>query len=146
MIKKHDYPILEYDDAQEAILEPSRLIRPLDNIPDRAVLCFFQDVISRLVQEHNARHIKSLKSEIGTHPIYELELEKGRLVVCHPGVGAPLAAAFLEELIALGCSKFVACGGAGVLNTEIAVGHVVVPSSAIRDEGTSYHYLPPSRE
>jgi uridine phosphorylase len=26
------------------------------------------------------------------------------------------------------------------------VGHIIVPSSAIRDEGTSYHYLPPGRE
>ena len=49
-------------------------------------------------------------------------------------------------MIALGSRKFVACGGAGVLDSNIAVGHLVVPSAAIRDEGTSYHYLPPSRE
>ena len=30
--------------------------------------------------------------------------------------------------------------------SEITRGHVVVPSSAVRDEGTSYHYAPPSRE
>jgi uridine phosphorylase len=57
-----------------------------------------------------------------------------------------MAAFFLEELIALGCTTFVACGGAGVLDREIAVGHLVVPTAAIRDEGTSYHYLPPGRE
>jgi uridine phosphorylase len=33
-----------------------------------------------------------------------------------------------------------------VLDREIAVGHLVVPASAVRDEGTSYHYLPPARE
>ena len=33
-----------------------------------------------------------------------------------------------------------------MLASEIAMGHVVVPSAAVRDEGTSYHYLPPSRE
>jgi uridine phosphorylase len=44
-------------------------------------------------------------------------------------VGAPLAAAFLEELIALGCRKFIACGGAGVLNREITVGHPRAPSA-----------------
>ena len=49
-------------------------------------------------------------------------------------------------MIALGCRKFVACGGAGVLVGSIAVGHIVVPTAAIRDEGTSYHYLPPARE
>jgi uridine phosphorylase len=52
----------------------------------------------------------------------------------------------LEEVIALGCRDFVACGGAGVLDSSIAVGQVIVPTAAVRDEGTSYHYLPPSRE
>jgi len=33
-----------------------------------------------------------------------------------------------------------------VLDKTIAVGHLLVPVAAIRDEGTSYHYLPPSRE
>jgi uridine phosphorylase len=57
-----------------------------------------------------------------------------------------MAAGFLEELIALGCKKFIACGGTGVLYKDIAAGHIIVPSSAVRDEGTSYHYLPPARE
>lgn len=33
-----------------------------------------------------------------------------------------------------------------MLNREIAVGHIIVPISAVRDEGASYHYLPPGRE
>jgi uridine phosphorylase len=90
--------------------------------------------------------IKHLKSELGTHPVYELAFLGQRLAVFHPGVGAPFAAAFLEEAIALGCTRFVACGGAGVLDSSIDVGHVIVPTSAVRDEGTSYHYLPPGRE
>jgi uridine phosphorylase len=45
-----------------------------------------------------------------------------------------------------GCRKFIACGGAGVLDGDIADGHIIVPTTAIRDEGTSYHYLPPCRE
>lgn len=83
---------------------------------------------------------------MGYHSIYELEFSGKKVAFFHPGVGAPLAAALLEEVIALGCKKFIACGGAGVLNKEIAVGHVIIPSSAIRDEGTSYHYIKPSRE
>jgi uridine phosphorylase len=62
-------------------------------------------------------------------------------------VGAPIAAARLERAIALGARKFIACGGAGALDgARLPVGHVVVPTAAIRDEGTSYHYLPPGRE
>jgi uridine phosphorylase len=40
----------------------------------------------------------------------------------------------------------VVCGGCGVLQDHIAAGHPVILTSAVRDEGTSYHYLPPARE
>ena len=69
-----------------------------------------------------------------------------RLGVTHPGLGGPLAAGMLEEAIALGCNRFIICGGAGVLQKDVALGHLIVPTSAVRDEGTSYHYLPPGRE
>src|SRR6266550_6724960 len=140
-----DYPILEFDSAETAMIEPRRVIKPID-VPEHAVACFFQDVLSTLTQHHTARIIKHLRSEIGRHPVYEVDIDGKRLVVFHPGVGAPLAVAFLEEVIALGCRKFIACGGAGVLDGALAMGHLIVPTAAIRDEGTSYHYLPPGRE
>ncbi len=137
-------PILEFDPASTAVIEPCEVIRPKD-IPPHAVLCFFQDVIGRVVAEFGGRQIGRLRSEIGDNPIFELDYEGRRLTLIHPGVGAPLAAAFLEELIARGCRAFVACGGAGVLVPELALGHVIVPTAAVRDEGTSYHYLPAGR-
>lgn len=142
---QQEYPILEFDSTPEAILEPKRIFKPID-VPEHAVACFFQDVITKLSQQHQARVVKHLRSEIGTHPIYELNVNGKRLAVFHPGVGAPLAAGMLEEVIALGCRKFIACGGAGVLERNIAVGHLLIPTAAIRDEGTSYHYLLPARE
>ncbi len=139
------YPILEYDPNPDAVIRPERLIQPID-APEHCVICFFQEVIAGLAQSGKARQIAVQKSEIGEHPVYELDVAGRRLAVFHPGVGAPLAAGLLEEVICLGPSKFIACGGCGVLNREIVAGHIIVPVSAVRDEGTSYHYLPPSRE
>ena len=139
-----DVPILEFDRSPTAVIEPSEHIDPTD-IPPRAVLCFFQDVITKVVEEFGAREIDEIRSEIGLVPVYELDYHGARLALVHPGVGAPLAVGFAEELIARGVRAFVACGGAGVLVPDVALGHVVVPTAAVRDEGTSYHYLPPSR-
>jgi uridine phosphorylase len=94
----------------------------------------------------DASCVTYLGSEIGQNPVYVREVDGQRIAVVHPGVGAPLAVTALEELIALGCKTFIACGGAGVLDREITVGHVIIPLAAVRDEGTSYHYLPPGRE
>ncbi len=115
-------------------------------LPEHAVICFFNDVIERLKNEGSLTLLTNLKSEIGLHPIYETKFNGKRIAIFHPGVGAPLCAGMMEEVIALGGQKFIACGGAGVLDKDIAVGHVMIPVSAVRDEGTSYHYLPASRE
>jgi uridine phosphorylase len=138
------FPIIEHDPAPLAIIEPRRIHKSID-APKHCVLCFFQDVIDDLVR-NGAREIHTANWETGKHPIYELDFNGRRLAVVHPRVGAPMSAAMLELMIALGSRKFVACGGAGVLDSKIAVGHIVVPSAAIRDEGTSYHYLPAARE
>jgi uridine phosphorylase len=141
----NDYPILEFDPEPEGILEPARLIGPVD-APEHCVVCFFADVIKELVESGQARKIAASKSEIGEHPLYEIDYQGRRLAFFHPGIGAPLAAGLLEEMIPRGCRKFIACGGCGVLDPQIAVGHLIVPTAAVRDEGTSYHYLPPGRE
>jgi uridine phosphorylase len=144
---ENNYPILEFDSTREAIIEPARIFKPLDDMPEHCVLCFFQNVIEQLVEGGLAREIKSFPSEQGPRSYYTLDCGLGRPVtLLHPGVGAAIAAASLEIAIALGGRKFVACGGAGVLDRSIAVGHLVVPTSAVRDEGTSYHYLPAGRE
>ncbi len=139
------YPILEYDPAREALIEPSRLIKPRD-VPQHCVICFFQEVIEQVVVEHHAKVVVDSRWEDGPHPIYEIAHCDRRLAFFHPGVGGALAAGLLEEAIAYGCRKFIVCGGCGVLEQDIAVGQLIVVSGAVRDEGVSYHYLPPGRE
>lgn len=138
-------PILEYDPSRKVIIDPQKLIKPID-ISEYCVICFFQEVINEIIKKEKAKIVYKCKSEIGEHPIYEMKFQGKRVVFFHPGIGAPLAAGLLEEVIALGCRKFIACGGAGVLDKSFQVGYIIIPTSAVRDEGISYHYLPPSRE
>lgn len=139
------FPILEFDSTPEAFIEPSKVIRARD-LPEHCVISFFKEVIDKVVAEHDAKIAVDNRWEDGPHPIYEIAYKGRRLAFFHPGVGAPLSAGLLEEAIAFGCRKFIACGGCGVLEKEIAVGHLIVVSGAVRDEGVSYHYLLPERE
>ncbi len=109
------------------------------------MLCFFQEVLEQLVAHGEARRIGQLTSEIGPHPLFVVDADGVPVLVVHPGVGAPLAAGILEEVIALGCDRVVAVGGAGALRDELVLGHAIVVRAAVRDEGTSFHYLAPSR-
>lgn len=141
-----EYPILEFDPATRSVVEPRRPRRLIETAPEACVVCFFGEVVRGLLREKRLRRLVTFRSEMGSHHLYDMAVGERRVAVFHSAVGAPLAAGLLDEIIPCGCRCFAACGGAGVLHREIAVGHVVVPTSAVRDEGTSYHYAPPSRE
>lgn len=145
MIGRVESPLLEADLDALGVIEPD-LVVPDADMPERVVLCFFGDVVTEEVAPRaDARRVTVLASEIGPNPVWEITVSGRRLAVLQPGVGAPLAAAFCEEVIAMGARQLIACGGAGALIPELALGHAIVVDSAVRDEGTSHHYLPAGR-
>ncbi len=141
---KNPIPILEFDTQSEGVIHAPRHIRPIAPTP-YCVIAFFQDVIGKLKSDGKLTLLTELNSEAGKHPVYLLEVAGGTVGLFHPMLGGPYAAGFMEELIALGFSKFIACGGAGVLQKDIVVGRFVVPTQALRQDGVSYQYLPPAR-
>ena len=144
-MKPRDFPILEFDPAERAVIEPSEQIDP-SPVPEHCVPCFFADVISNLVESGRAKEAACMRSEMGKHALLLMDVDGREVAVYQPGISAAFAAAMLDEVIAHGCRKFIACGGAGVLDGNIDAGHIIVPRAAVRDEGASYHYMPPSRE
>lgn len=140
-----DLALLEFDPEKVAVLQPAEVMQAKlpAGIPNRAVMCFYSEILDSLPDD--AQKVGELVAAHGRHPIWNLRRHGQDIAVFHPGVGAPLAAAFLEEAIALGARKVVACGGCGTLSSDVEAGDIVLPSSAVRDEGTSFHYAPPSR-
>ena len=61
-------------------------------------------------------------------------------------VGGPAAAMTLEEVIACGAKTIFEVGLSGGLQPFLQAGNIVVITEAVRDEGTSQHYLPPKEK
>jgi uridine phosphorylase len=57
-----------------------------------------------------------------------------------PAVGAPQAVMILEKLIVLGARWVILFGWVGSLNPNLAPGDLILPDSAVSEEGTSSHY------
>jgi uridine phosphorylase len=138
-------PLLEDDRGEPGVIEAHMMHPDQPDVAPMAVLCFFNDVLESLAAAGRLREVYTLRSEIGRNPVYEFTTPRGPVTVVHPGVGAPLAAGVVEEVAALGVRTFVACGGAGALVDDLALGQVMIVTSALRDEGTSLHYAEPSR-
>jgi len=61
-------------------------------------------------------------------------------------LGAPYATVVVELLLSAGLEELILVGGVGVLSDDVPRGTVILPTEAIRDEGTSYHYVSPRRK
>lgn len=135
-------PLEEFDGQDEGVLEPRPL--PVDGpFPTAAVLCFFEEAARELHDTGELVRIGRFSTEMGGRPIYATP--DRAVAVFHPGVGGPVSAHSLEQAIASGARRILAVGGAGSLVESFSAGDVLVVESAVRDEGTSFHYLPPSR-
>lgn len=144
MIMEHDYPVCEFDTSRSPIIKPTDFLAK--TLPSKCVITFFRKELQQLVEDENLPVIGHLHSEVLDIPIYEYKLPTGSICITMPFATAPGAAGTIEELHAMGCNQFIVCGGAGSLKKDSKVGAVIVPVAAVRDEGTSYHYLEPSRE
>ena len=144
MIHIHEHPICEYDEARDAIIQAGDFLEKC--LPEKCVITFFRKELDQFVEERCLPTIGYLHSEVLDIPIYKYEEGEDQLCITMPFSTAPGAAGTIEELHAMGCNKFIICGGAGCLQKNMTVGNLILPTSAVRDEGTSYHYLPPARE
>lgn len=134
-------PLLEFDEDTAAYVQPQSMVHAVD-APRAAVACFFPEVVKAV--SAGGRRMLTLPSR---EPLWEIEYQGQRLTVFYPGIGAALAGYSLERAIAAGCHAIVACGAAGAIIPGLTMGHHVISvTRAVRDEGTSFHYLPPGRE
>lgn len=138
-------PILEFDPATEAIIEPSAWYRPISGLSRHAVLTWMPDAIERLLDDYEHRECSRVGVESNRTAVHEVDFDGTPLIAVLCPVGAPAATTIFEALISLGCTTFTAIGSSGGLLREHPPGTVVVPDAMIRDEGVSYHYEPAAR-
>jgi uridine phosphorylase len=75
--------------------------------------------------------------------LYPLPSTGGAVAVAADfGIGSPVAAMFLELLVAMGVRRFLSIGTCGAIAPGLRIGDLTVCTSAVRDEGVSHHYLP----
>lgn len=144
MILKNKYPICDFDTGKSPIIKPTSHLA--ESLPEGCVITFFKKELEQFAAERKLPVIAYLNSEVLDIPIYEYVCGADRLCITMAFCGAPGAAVTVEELHAMGCKKFAICGGAGALTRDSKVGEIILPVSAVRDEGTSYHYIEPSYE
>ncbi len=145
-------PILYGSPSDLSITSPESLIEQLreagrlrvEQLPQRCILTFeyteARDILIQMGYEVEEVNLRSLFFK----DAYKFKHSGVPICLFQLGIGAPLAGAEFDSLLALGVDYSILVGGVGVLNLEIPRWAIIVPEKAIRDEGTSYHYEEPS--
>ena len=143
MIQKHAIPILEFDDNPQAVLMPNH--EGLDlKLPKKCIYAFLEEEIDRYAQEVGADCVGEFVSATKTYPVYVINYKGEKICLAQAPVGSAPAAQFMDWLIGYGVEQIISTGTCGVL-ADIEENAFLVPVQALRDEGTSYHYVAPSR-
>ena len=136
----------EFDKCKNATFDPEEVQNVIPNFPKLAVCCFNHNLFDELLNALDHEEIARIDNENGDTIIYKINYKGKEVAFFMARVGAPALIADMEAIIVMGAEKFVVFGCCGVLDSRINDLGIIIPTSAIRDEGCSYHYVPASRE
>jgi len=131
------FPQFKNKHKGEALFHPEDYVRYWkypENLPKKYVIVYSPGVLNYFKKKYHPRKIR-----IDSHT--DVYVHKGIGVLRMKGVGSPHSGMILEELIGRGGKEFLNVGLAGGLQKE----GVFLCTKALRDEGTSHHYLPHGR-
>ena len=144
------FPILRHDATESTVFLPRNLLEQSrsqkglrrSQTPEGCALDFDGELVDYLVRTGRAR----LDSEWPCFHtrLYRWSSEVEEFGIIGGTVGAPFAVLVAEELFASGCRALMSVGSAGLLDQRYAPPFFLLIERAMRDEGTSYHYLPPA--
>ena len=110
--------------------------------PSSALLCLYKGAMHRFAWKYPSRRVRGFLGDV-----YLPRRANGTVAVLgNFGIGAPGITSLADELMAWGVQRLVILSLAGALQPDLAPGSLVIADRAIRDEGTSYHYLAPAKD
>lgn len=106
---------------------------------DGVLFCLERGLPRRMRWQIPVKRIGSMNADVA-------EVRRsGVAVLTNFGGGSPIVAELAEELAVMGARRMILMTWGGILQPEIKAGDIVICNRAIRDDGTSHHYLPPEK-
>jgi uridine phosphorylase len=132
-----------FDGTTEEVLKPHYISPKIEGFPALVVSSFQHEIIGQIT---DIAETEVLCTQYCGYPIpvYKAGYGGKEVAVYQSPMGGSMAASCMDELIARGGKTFIFFGCCGILDDSIKSNQIIVPVSACRDEGASYHYAPPA--
>jgi uridine phosphorylase len=138
-----------FDPDGEPLVTPREMVQNLTHrrigakalqVEACALICALPHDLRAFVKIFEGERLKAWR---GYREVYRGNVGAGRVTITHPFLGAPNCVALAEELASFGTKQILFMGYCGSLQPGVRAGDIICPLKAIREEGTSFHYLPP---
>ena len=134
--------LTEFDPAKNAVIDAEMMIGKIENFPETVVSVFSHQLFASIVEFLGGAVIAETHDVDGIWPVYEVSYKGKRFAYYKARLGAPACVGCFEDLLPMGAKRIILLGNCGVLDKNILDCGIIIPTRAIRDEGTSYHYVP----
>jgi uridine phosphorylase len=143
-LKLRDEPVFTPADVIKYAADDRKVAIESFNVPERVIVTYQSSVFEHVQQTFMGKPKEWLHGD--SQPFVIMSLANVEIGIARSWIGSPAAAMVLEELVACGAKKVFEVGCVGALQSALQPGDMVVVSEAVRDEGTSRHYLPQNVE
>jgi uridine phosphorylase len=144
----NEIPIIENNHEEEDIITPSAeyeyelKFSERKEYPENCFIFFQPEIMDKFTK---GMELKLLDTFLGSYNFYKTTHKGKSFGVILFKIKKTLSSLLIERLIIRGVKKFITVGISGSLSPRSKAGEVYLCSKSIRDEGTSYHYLKPSK-
>ena len=132
----------EFDFEKDAVINPDIVHKPVEGFPETVISIFSHQLFDRVVEALGGVQIAETHDVDGVWPIFAVQYGGHRFAMYKARGGAPACVGCFEDIIPMGARRIILLGNCGVLDRNISDCGIIIPTRAIRNEGTSYHYAP----
>ena len=141
---KEERCILQIDKDPEAVIEPDYEKQPF-KFHSKLLFAFVpKEDIDNFLEQVPHKVLGSYDTISFQPDIYEIERNGEYFTLCQAPLGGPASVQLLDWLISYGVKQVLTVGNAGAL-TDLPENEMLLVKRAIRDEGTSFHYMEPGQ-
>ena len=134
--------LTEFDPAPSAVIDPDIAHHPVPGFPETVVSVFSHHLFQAILNFLGGTVIAETHDVDGIWPVYEVTYKGKHFAFYKARLGAPACVGCFEDIIPMGAKRIILLGNCGVLDKNIKDCGIIIPTKALRDEGTSYHYAP----
>ncbi len=135
--------IHSFDQKTKELIRPEMMVRRSEDFPKFFLSSFSGLFTKKIMENYSPKEIGRIHLARNI-TIHAIEHEGKTMGYLESPMGAPAAVIAEEELFSMGAESILYFGSCGFLDPSMRPLSFFIPEECYRDEGTSYHYAPPS--